>query len=241
MYLSKLVLDTRDRGVRRDLGDCRERHRTLLRAFPDDGIGDVAGGEGARARFGLLYRLERDPRTGAVAVLAQSTAAPQWARLPAGYTLAGDPKAVAAAYAAIRPGMRLRFRLRANPTRRLWKARDEKEQQRWVGRRVDVRGEEARTAWLAGKGERGGFRPLAVRAREDGPAVPNVRTAAEDRVTGRRLDADGERCMTFGSVLFEGELEVTDAEAFGRTLRAGIGSGKAYGFGLLSVARAMKA
>jgi CRISPR system Cascade subunit CasE len=42
--------------------------------------------------------------------------------------------------------------------------------------------------------------------------------------------------MTFGSVLFEGRLAITDTEQFRATLAAGIGSGKAYGFGLLSVA-----
>jgi CRISPR system Cascade subunit CasE len=44
--------------------------------------------------------------------------------------------------------------------------------------------------------------------------------------------------MTFGDVVFEGRLRVGDAEAFRRALAVGIGSGKAYGFGLLSVARA---
>jgi CRISPR system Cascade subunit CasE len=39
-------------------------------------------------------------------------------------------------------------------------------------------------------------------------------------------------------VLYEGELEVTDTAAFRQALEKGIGSGKAYGFGLLSVAPA---
>jgi CRISPR system Cascade subunit CasE len=44
--------------------------------------------------------------------------------------------------------------------------------------------------------------------------------------------------MSFGNVLFDGRLQVTDAEVFRRTLTQGIGSGKAFGFGLLSVAPA---
>ena len=39
-----------------------------------------------------------------------------------------------------------------------------------------------------------------------------------------------------GAVLFEGRLEVTDRTMFLEALRGGIGSGKAFGFGLLSVA-----
>ena len=42
--------------------------------------------------------------------------------------------------------------------------------------------------------------------------------------------------LTFGAVLFEGELEITNAEDFRNALTHGIGSGKAYGFGLLSIA-----
>jgi CRISPR system Cascade subunit CasE len=43
--------------------------------------------------------------------------------------------------------------------------------------------------------------------------------------------------MMIDSFLFEGELTVIDEIEFRRTLVAGIGSGKAFGFGLLSVAR----
>jgi len=38
------------------------------------------------------------------------------------------------------------------------------------------------------------------------------------------------------SVLYNGLLEVTDPDLFHRALIRGIGSGKAFGFGLLSVA-----
>ena len=44
--------------------------------------------------------------------------------------------------------------------------------------------------------------------------------------------------MTFGAVIFEGVLQVTDAEKFRESLKTGIGTGKAYGFGLMSVAKA---
>ena len=37
--------------------------------------------------------------------------------------------------------------------------------------------------------------------------------------------------------MFDGRLVVTDAALFRQTLVQGIGSGKAFGFGLLSVAR----
>jgi CRISPR system Cascade subunit CasE len=40
----------------------------------------------------------------------------------------------------------------------------------------------------------------------------------------------------FGSVMFDGLLRVSDPDVFRLTLQKGVGSGKAYGFGLLSIA-----
>lgn len=53
---------------------------------------------------------------------------------------------------------------------------------------------------------------------------------------GRHPPADGrERTLTFGTALFEGTLEVTDVDALWRTFEAGIGPGRAFGCGLLSI------
>lgn len=243
MYLSRLILNPRDRRVRHDIADCQELHRTLLSVFPQ------AGGDGARAEFGLLYRLEIEPRSGAARVLVQSREAADWGRLGGRYLLGYETKDVAAAYAALQPGARLRFRLRANPTRRIGRGNDVKDP-RWIGKRVDLRGEEEQLAWLQRKGrEQCGF--LLGQARVSAPeaspllaserAVPaltvagpvaNVRTRPEATLHGHR----GGARLSFGSVTFDGELRVTDVGAFRAALIQGIGSGKAYGFGLLSIA-----
>jgi CRISPR system Cascade subunit CasE len=57
----------------------------------------------------------------------------------------------------------------------------------------------------------------------------------EGQAVGRK--PPGPHRMTFQSVRFEGLLTVIDPERFCQTLAAGIGSAKAFGFGLLSVAR----
>ena len=44
--------------------------------------------------------------------------------------------------------------------------------------------------------------------------------------------------VTLQSVQFDGTLTVTDAEAFLNALEGGVGSGKGFGLGLMSVARA---
>jgi CRISPR system Cascade subunit CasE len=240
MYLSRLVMNPRSREVRRDLADCYALHRTLLRAFP---AFDTAA-EGARAQSGVLYRVEPPGRAGTLVVLVQSQSEPDWGRLPLGYLLSLGPeqanpawKRVDGTYASLVAGTTLAFRLRANPTRKI-DTRSGLDGQRRNGRRVELRQEAEQLAWLARKSEQAGFRLVAVRADSQ---VPDVRTGVETKLVGRRPSSaaskGGDRRLTFGSVLFDGELCITDAERFRQALAAGIGPGKAFGFGLLSVAR----
>lgn len=238
LYLSRLILDTQSREVRHGLADCYHLHSDILRAFPE-----VPDGAHAREHFGLLYRAEPFERSSRmVRLLVQSAAEPVWSRLPESY-FAPDPedgrgnpavRQVDTEYEQIQVGMELVFRLRANPTRRI-SAKNMEQEARWHGKRVELRREEDQLAWLARKGEQGGFRLVGVWAR---PEVPDTRATNLEKVRGRRPARNGSQAMPlrFGSVLFDGRLEVTDRAAFLATLRAGIGSGKAFGFGLLSVA-----
>jgi CRISPR system Cascade subunit CasE len=238
MYLSKLMLNPRSRAVRRDLADCHNLHRTLLSAFPQ------AQTEASRDEFGLLYRIDTSPRTGDVTAIVQSQIAPDWHELPDGYLLDAENnpacKAVDMAYEALRKGRQLVFRLRANPTRKI-DTKTRPDGKKSNGKRVEIRSEENQIAWLQRKAELHGFRLLSVRVN---PGVANLRVAPENKVFGWRgsngddqgSNGGAKRRLTFGAVLFEGLLEITDAERFKQTLADGIGSGKAYGFGLLSIA-----
>lgn len=251
-------------------------------AAAGNAVGDV------RARLGVLFRLETDGRSGAARVLVQSHVAPDWGRLPAGYVLDTggsvanpDQKFVGEAFAAIRAGDELVFRLRANPTKRL-RPETGPDGVRRDGKRVELRTEEELLVWFKEKGDGNpatgrpgaGFRLLTVQARpglavgvrggSDGggrgenedrrfggdgagtapEAVSDARARSVGKVTGSALRSNGDgrgaatrRMLTFGDVVFDGRLLVTDAELFGQTLVRGIGSGKAFGFGLLSVAR----
>jgi len=66
--------------------------------------------------------------------------------------------------------------------------------------------------------------------------VPCVNIYPGGKQTGRKRDATREHATTHVAVVFEGLLRVTDANAFQETLIHGIGSAKAFGFGLVSVA-----
>jgi CRISPR system Cascade subunit CasE len=127
----------------------------------------------------------------------------------------------------------LAFRLRANPTRKIDTKSDA--QGKRQGRRVELRGEAAQVAWLRRKGLGAGFEILSVATQPEVPAVLARRTA---KVTGERLDPGSGRRqqLTFAAVVFDGLLRVVDPARLRDALEQGLGPGKAYGFGLLSLA-----
>lgn len=206
MYLSRLTLDLRQRAVQRSLEDPYRLHQAILRAFPPD----AAGGGGR-----VLFRVEPEQGDARARILVQSELRPDWMspslqeRLP--LTRVEAPKEFAP---SLKRGQLLRFRLRANPTRRS------------QGRRLPVLGEEPQIAWLRRKLEEGGFELVAARRHDEG-----MRGGSQRR--GEKVQR-----LTFVSVLYDGVARAVDTAAAEATLRNGVGSAKAFGFGLLSLARA---
>lgn len=226
MFLSKLVVNIRDRQARRDLASPYELHRTLWRAFPENDPGRI------------LFRVEPD-RTGRSIILVQSDLCPRWERLDergGGYLLAPPEfKEVQPVFAA---GQRLRFRLRANPTKKVGSSTKEERQggKKANGQRLALLREDEQVAWLLHKGEQGGFRiPGEWQPGPDGQRVANFRVdvVPEGWV---RCGKEGHAGGRFLAVRFEGVLAVTAPELFLQTLADGIGSAKGFGFGLLSLA-----
>jgi CRISPR system Cascade subunit CasE len=226
LYLSRLRLEPRHHLVQRALADCHALHQHLMTGLPTAETGQ------ARAQYGVLYRIDVDRGSGIPTLLVQTAVRPDWTRIGQSGLLrerAAEPKEIAAAYETIAPGQRLRFRLRANPTRRV--NRSHAGSDRLAGKRVELRDEESQRTWLTeGKADQCGFRVLDLQVR------PGDALGAKQG--GWRREDEQRRKLTFGTVVFDGVLEVTDAERFRAALRQGIGSGKAYGFGLLSVAPA---
>ena len=72
MYLSRLILNPRNRRVQREVADPYQMHRSLMNAFPDD-----LEPEAER----VLFRLETNPRTRALTLLVQSLTLPDWSWL----------------------------------------------------------------------------------------------------------------------------------------------------------------
>lgn len=241
IYLTKLILNPNSRMVWDDLGNLQNMHRTVSNAFPKIERDDSAPHheqKTPRSEFNLLHRLDFDARNGRAVLLVQSSVKPDWSFLRDGYASEIECKKVHEQYSRIENGMRLLFRLQANPTKRIGKSdtkadeRFKPSDERKIRRRVELRTDEEKIDWLKRKGEDAGFRLTDVRIKED---VANAAVQSSSKQFGRRGRND--KKMTFGSVVFEGVLQVTDAEKFREALRTGIGTGKAYGFGLLSVAK----
>jgi CRISPR system Cascade subunit CasE len=226
MYLSRLLLNLRSPEARRDLSNVHDLHRRILNAFPDANL------DAPRQKYGVLFRVESsDDR---LSLLVQSSSPPEWGRLPSDYCdTAFEPnpavQPLAALIGAVRKGAHFRFRLRANATKRLRTGSDA------AGKRVEVVGNDELVSWFVRKGGQNGFAVDKTGPFSEEVAAPvgfAVRAHEEPKLLGRR----GGKTLTFGSTLFEGELTVTDTTAFTEALLHGIGSAKAYGFGLLSVA-----
>lgn len=217
MYLSRLVLDSRSRAVRRDTSDCQQMHRTVMGGFPEHG-------HRSRSHFGVLHRLDQSGSVGAITLLVQSSVAPNWSNLPKGYSLGIACKNVATAVGSIDCGMSLRFRLLANVTKKV-------QSENVNGRRVALNSDQERMVWLQRHVESGGCELVELIC----GGLPDVlsHTAGAGRIYGWHPDGR----MSFAAVLFEGRLRVVDPERFRTMLCLGVGSAKAYGFGLLSVAR----
>ena len=260
MYLSRLRLSSRDRAARAWLADCHDLHRAVMTGFPG------VDGPDARHQLGVLFRT--DIVGSELHVLVQSREAPRWA-FESTSIRKDEAKTLEPLMSSFTAGGQYRFRLRANPTRRVHQRatlggdprdlgldghwhdpgalhsaartgvarRRTAEHQEAVGKRVELTREEDRLAWLQRQGERGGFElasALVLPAIDDPGGRPYLNSRADP---SPRLFSRKGRGLTFGTALFEGTLVIQDSHRFRQAFASGIGPAKAFGCGLLSLAR----
>jgi CRISPR system Cascade subunit CasE len=192
-----------------------------------------------RDHFQVLHRIDIDHRTGTPNVLVQSSKEPNWSFIEKEYNgyLKQIPSIKEPQYQQLQQGQTLRFCLRANPTKKI-DTKTGPDGKRKNGRRVPLRTEGEQVQWLQRKGEQHGFRLIHVRVGQSSETpVLDMRIKkeiAEKVVKGSKKDNQ----LTLHSVFFEGHLQIINLEKFNKTLVDGIGSAKAYGFGLLSIMKA---
>ena len=215
MYLSRLILNPRNRRVQSELARPYELHRTVYSSFPPC----------LCERERVLYRLENDAWRGQIQLLVQSQIAPDWSWADGspGYLIAGAAVEVKQFELSLEREQVLAFRLRANPTVKKKSHEDGKEPPK-NGIRIGLAREEDQRAWLDRKGAQHGYRPIQVRIMPEG--MQKSRSSREK----------GGRALAHLSVRYEGLLQVTDPGRLEAAIRGGVGAAKGFGFGLLSLA-----
>jgi len=207
VWLTRIGLDLRSRPARSDLGDVVELHRRIMTLVPE-GLGVEA-----RRQAGVLFRLDRT-RTGP-ALLVQTTQTPSPGRLPSGYGTV-ETREITPLLSALRPGLPVHYRIAANASKRLWK-----DTGRHLAKQIVPLDDADAEDWWRRKAAACGLRLLSVRADPQPPA------RGERRETGSFRHA---------VTRFEGQAVVLDADHLRDAVVAGIGRGKSYGCGLLSLA-----
>jgi CRISPR system Cascade subunit CasE len=165
--------------------------------------------ENARADWNVLFRQEPEHDV----VLVSSTIEADWTLLPSGYLLGHMSKPFEVENVAFITGQLLQFRLKANPSKR------DNQSRKLIG----MFHEADQLEWLRRQGDRNGF----VLKEVDVIQTPNIFGIKESGKSSIRLK----------TVLFQGVLAVENIEQFKIALQQGIGRGRSYGCGLLSVAK----
>lgn len=209
MYLTRLILNPRSRRVQREIAEPYEMHRTILRAFPETLDPDER----------VLFRLDTHSETGAPLLLVQSLGFPDWSFLDesGGYSYLfseDNNPAVKAFSPKFHPGQQLLFRLTANPTVK----KD--------GRRLGLYKIEDQLAWLQRKALSAGF------------LVATANLTKRGSLKGTIHRTDEKHSLNLLQVQFDGLLRVSEPQALLEAVQNGIGSGKGFGCGLLSLAPA---
>ncbi|MEU9059181.1 type I-E CRISPR-associated protein Cas6/Cse3/CasE [Streptomyces sp. NPDC048430] len=207
--IARIRLNPHSRDVQRDLRDATEMHRTVMRMVPD-GLGDSP-----RSQAGMLYRIEETDTTSTLLVQANRL---DPARLPAGYGQA-DIKSLTPMFTALRKGLAVRYRIVLNPAKRERLTLEAKGKR---GRIMPLAGADADQWWLR-------------RAADSGLQVHVLMPTNMPPIRPRTQNSDG---MRHSLIRYDGTATVTDPDALHDAVLAGIGRGKPYGAGLLSLAPA---
>ncbi|WP_413755045.1 type I-E CRISPR-associated protein Cas6/Cse3/CasE [Streptomyces sp. MMBL 11-3] len=210
MTLTRITVNRSHRQARADLANRPAMHKTLMRllAHPT--------GPTPRKTGGLLFRLEPglDP-----VLLVQTADTPNLTGLPGGYG-STDSRDLTPMLTALTPGRPVRYRITAAPTayRSTGAPPDPLTGRRPRSKITTLHGQDAQTWW------------------QRQAATAGLRLC-EPAEAFRRSFPSPERPAPFYKLTqFDGTATITDPDLLATALREGIGKGKAYGAGLLTLA-----
>ncbi|MDJ0346829.1 type I-E CRISPR-associated protein Cas6/Cse3/CasE, partial [Streptomyces sp. PH10-H1] len=221
-HLTRLQLNPLSTEVARDLRNVHSLHRTILTLAPDH-LGDSP-----RQAAGILFLLEHHPR--GQTLLIQSHHPLNLDALPIGYATATDERDLTPLLTWCQPGAPVRYRIHAQPQRCTRSENPERDEKGSLkrGRRIPLHGDDA-TQWWHENALAAGLTPHTDTTSS---------TAQPDMAGWKNNPAhDGKRIRIRSRVTrFEGTATITDTTALRTALTTGIGRGRAFGTGLLSIA-----
>ncbi|WP_213456983.1 type I-E CRISPR-associated protein Cas6/Cse3/CasE [Rhizomonospora bruguierae] len=200
-WLIRITPDLRNRTASRDLRDVIAIHRRVMALVPDN------LGPDPRKRAGVLFRIDQTP-TGPV-LLVQTAVEPDPSRLPERYGTI-DTRDIGPLLKAIRPGMRVQYRIAANASKRAVTGPN-------AGKVVPLAGAAVDSWW-------------AKRATEHGLGLEQAHIDPQPAMLGKSQP------VRHAVTRFDGTAVVHDADLLRTAILTGIGRGKSFGCGLLSLA-----
>lgn len=213
MFMTRFAINTARRGAQKLLGSPRAMHAAVESGFPP--TSDAAPGR-------ALWRVDVAGARQWLYVVSPDR--PDLTHLveQAGWPTSIDPwqtRSYSGFLEAVAEGQQWGFRLRANPVKQL---RDQR------ARVPHVTADQQRE-WLIERSSSLGFRIPDAAER-----TPAVTVSDRQRRSFRRESAT----VTLVTAQFDGVLVVQDPDILRRTLCQGVGRGKAYGCGLLTLGQA---
>ncbi|MDO5617958.1 type I-E CRISPR-associated protein Cas6/Cse3/CasE [Kocuria sp.] len=227
MYFSRLTLNPQRRQAKHLVADARAMHAAVEAAFPPS----MAGSETRN-----LWRLDRMEHEVILYVVSPQRPDLRHIQEQAGWESApAESTDYERFLGSIQRGQRYSFRLAANPVKRQFVPGGR-------GRILPHVTEAQQVTWLMARAEGWGFtvRPvqtLQETAAGDVDLPPDVRVVHRNDGHFRKTDESGNRTVTQRQVTFVGSLEVLEANKLRESLTRGMGRGKAYGLGLMTLAR----
>lgn len=216
MHISRVQLNPQRRRTRWLLASPQRMHAEVLNLYPDPSTGSQ--GETPR----ILWRLDHDGAKMFLYVVSPQI--PDFSKLveEAGWhTAPGESRDYAPLLDNLKAGDSWGFRLMANPVRYI------KPEGAPRGKRVPHLTVRYQEQWMLEQAEKNGF------------SVGQDELGKTFGLTYRRKQRfqRGDQNVTVSMARFDGTLAVEDPELFRQALVRGIGPAKAYGCGLLTVAR----
>lgn len=215
MYLTRMQLDPTKRSTMRALAEPKLFHGAIECSFTGERRRNLWRIDSLNGvQYLMLVSAEKPDLTTAAAQFGYPEASAPW-----------ETRDYTPLLNRIQPGTRWHFRLTANPTKHT-RGHAVTGQRGKVMPHVTA---EHQQRWLQEKASQHGF------ALTEGEFL-----AVHNEWYQFRKPQEGGRPVSLLSVTFEGLLTVTDADLFCHTLTEGIGRGKAYGMGMLTVVRAVE-